>query len=358
MTRKPSTFSSIDQRFSARWWIRGARNVFWVALVTALIWIYADMEFTETMDMPPAVVTLAVAPSSKKVLLSKADCEVNLTLSGKRSDLEEFRRKLQEHPVIGPYDVSNFSFKEKAVKVSDIINRMGGQEAGLTVVSSSPSSIALELDDQATRPDVDVVFQPTGGTAASYMVDPPKLSIRVPQSQFERLPPSPKLKCVADLKNVSTDKPVTVKAEIVPIIGDVAVEPVDAKGLPVKSVDVTVTVAQHTSTRTFKVAVRVLTPATWSDDTWTQYNLVQKDPTEWFREIQVTGPSQDLDQLKAKTESIQAYIVLTDDDKKPVASWLTRDVTVRFPEGLGVQMSGAEKPTVMFKLERRPANGG
>jgi hypothetical protein len=330
-----------------------------VALVTALIWIYADMEFTETMDMPPTVVTLTVAPSSNKVLLSKAEREVNLTLSGKRSDLEEFRRKLQEHPAIGPYDVSSFPVGENAVKVSDVIDRMGGQEAGLTVFSSSPPSIPIQLDTQITRRDVEVEFQPTGGTAAAYTIDPAKLSIRVPEAQSVKLPASPKLKCVADLKTISTDKQVTIKAEIVPIIGDVAVEPVDAKGLPVKFVNVTLQIAQHTSTQSFKVAVRVLTPVTWSDDTWLQYSLVQKDPAEWLRDISVTGSSQDLDQLKTRTQSIQAYIVLTDDDKKPVASWLTRDITVRFPEDLQAKLSGAEKLAVMFKLvERKPSNGG
>ncbi|GAF98290.1 unnamed protein product, partial [marine sediment metagenome] len=47
-------------------------------------------------------------------------------------------------------------------------------------------------------------------------------------------------------------------------------------------------------------------------------------------------------------------VVLTDTDKEPVSSWLEREVQIRLPRGLQIELTG-QRPRVSFKLEKRPA---
>ena len=40
-------YRSESQRFSRPWWTEGFKTLLWVAVVTVLIWVYADMRFTD-----------------------------------------------------------------------------------------------------------------------------------------------------------------------------------------------------------------------------------------------------------------------------------------------------------------------
>ena len=51
---------------------------------------------------------------------------------------------------------------------------------------------------------------------------------------------------------------------------------------------------------------------------------------------------------------MQAFVVLTEDDKKPVESWLIRQIEVRLPRRLSLSLVGTN-PSVSFKLEKAPA---
>ncbi len=59
--------SDLD-RFSRDWWISGARTLLWVAVVTILIWVYADMRFTDRRTLL-ATVRLSTAPGSQLTLM-------------------------------------------------------------------------------------------------------------------------------------------------------------------------------------------------------------------------------------------------------------------------------------------------
>ena len=93
-------------------------------------------------------------------------------------------------------------------------------------------------------------------------------------------------------------------------------------------------------------------PSWLEDGTWRQYVLKRQNPAEWRAKIQVSGTRKDLDQLKGG--AVQAYNLLTDDDKKPIESWLTRQVVVHLPRELNLSLLGT-RPSVSFKLEKAPA---
>jgi len=443
-------------RFSRRWWFNLGRSVLWVALVTALVWVYADMERTPTKELeatvvlttgkspmktleanveakirftvrgdrtamdkleeqmgkigsvitcdvsgrselgenflelkpllegiastpktgltveyvtPPIIKYQIIRPraevratvvlttgNSKDLMFQtgfKPEINVNFILEGNRDLLESFKNDLNKTASAIVYDVSTESPSagSREVDLAQLLDRMAGvSKAGLAVVSASPAAVKVMLERRITVSDVEVTFDYEGATLIKEPeITPAKMAIRVGESQWAQIRQKlqPNLKPVirttrTDLKNVILEGPTTMKVEVVPAIAGMAVEPEHT------SVSVTFQISQKIATRNITVSVRVLWP---SDDlTWKEYELKRKEPLEWRKQIQVTGSRKDLDQLDEK--DVEAYVVLREDDKKPVASWLTRPVEIRFPQELQLKLLG-EKPTVNFKLEKR-----
>ena len=65
-------------RFSLAWWAEGGRNFFFVALVTLLIWVYADMDVADKGNFQ-ATVVLTTGDSADVELLPPREVEINFT---------------------------------------------------------------------------------------------------------------------------------------------------------------------------------------------------------------------------------------------------------------------------------------
>jgi len=343
------------RRFSRRWWFSGARSAFWIAIVTALIWVYADMEVTEPADLR-ATITLTAGNNPNLVILSTKRVEVAFKVRGNHSSLAAYNRELKKAGSLIVYDVSDRSpGRRHIIRIADILKDEGGlAKAGLTIESASPEILSLDLDRRILVGDIPVEFVYTGATLVGpAAVRPAKVPVRVAETRWKEIATQlagkkPSLKTVAvDLKNHEKDKPIKVPAEIISSIADVPVEP------ETTSVTVTLQISELTDTKTITVGVRVDCPPDWmEDDTWTQYTLVRKDPLDWRKKITLAGPKKDLDRLGLN--GVDAYVTLLDSDKKPLASWLSREVKLRFPKDFQLKLIG-DKPTVNFKLVQRPA---
>jgi len=149
-----------------------------------------------------------------------------------------------------------------------------------------------------------------------------------------------------DLSNVPPDGPREFQnVEIIPNIAGERVEPAR------QAVSVIVQISQRTDLRKFTASVRLQFPHTWiKDNVWSEFVFEGQGEFWWRKDITVSGPIQSLDQLKP--EDIDAYIVLTDNDKAPVSSWLSRPVQFRFPPGLNLKLEG-DRPVVNFRLVRQ-----
>ena len=281
----------------------------------------------------------------------KPAVDVSFTVEGNSDTLQAFAEQLRKQQGKLTYDVSrNAVAGTREYRTADLVEKAADVERlGLNVASASPAVLTVPLDRRLTVPDVEVKFDYEGATLAKEAeVKPARMAIRVAESLWpeiqKQLPPGtkPALRTHRmDLKSYVPDGPNTVEAEVVPAIGGIGVEPEQT------SVSVTFRVTQRIATRAITVVVRVLWP---SDESWKDYDLKRKDPLEWRMQVQVTGARKDLDQLDEK--DVDAYIVIREDDKKPV-SWLTRQVEIRFPPELQLKVVG-EKPSVSFRLEPRP----
>ena len=86
------------------------------------------------------------------------------------------------------------------------------------------------------------------------------------------------------------------------------------------------------------------------DDVWSTYQFVQKNKLDWTKEITVTGSREDLEKLTP--DDIRAYIILSDDDKKPERKWWEGKVHVEFPPGLKVSLAKPVPPVVYWLGKR------
>jgi len=335
-------YTSKPAPFTRPWIWQKLRSFFSLALITLLIWVYADMKFNDTRTFTTRI-RLTVPKASNLVILSSSDVEVRFELEGSRESLDAFQQKLKESITYELHDVSGGIAQ---LPTRDILDQASGiVESGLRLVSVQPGVINLRLDRLARR-ELPVELAYSDAQVAKLPTE--RMGVTAAQSQWDQIlarQPDPVLKTVnRSLKAFETGKPVVVEFQIIPEIAGIPVQP-DRKTLSVP-----LTIRQRTDKKVFTVPVMVQMPPEWLDAS-EHFELIRKDPLAWRAEITVTGAVADLDRLDPK--SIDAYVVLLEDDKKPVESWLSRQVQIRFPPDLDVRLEG-ESPAVQFRLQQRP----
>lgn len=344
------TYNSTNPRFSRRWWLEQIHTLIWVVIVTLLVWVFADSQFTQRRDVAVTIHFIA-ATGSDLAILSTNDMEVHLTVEGNSRSLDEFEKRAKGSRIDIDVTALPAGRQQVLVPVEELLRRNGDfTKSGLNLMASKPASVPLHLDKMVTR-RVPVVLNSTGATVVGEPVlTPSHVSIRIAQSRWQQIVQQTdqavlKTKLV-DLQKRETGKPVELTAEIDPQIAGIPVAPQRS------NVDVKLQIENTSDTYTFGVNVRVLVWPTWQekDNFWKEYQLVRADDLEWRPQITVTGSRQDLERLKANEKDVIAFIMVTDEDRKPV-SWNKRSVTVHFPQDVNVQMTKA--PTVNFRLEKR-----
>lgn len=349
MAKGPDYISDV-KRFSGWWWWARMRSVFWVTVVTALVWVYADMEISESREFVVAI--RLVAGRANRVVVRETNGQplsITFLANGSRRSLDQFGRWLWENPRPITCDLTSYDLGGHEIPVTELLNQAPDiVQRGLTVQQTTPDRIAFRIDALLTR-ELAVTLDVTGGLADQVQIDPAKVTVTAAQSAWEHIDQAgdePVIKTVRqDLSKYAAGQPVTISVPLVAGIADQSVQ-VDPK-----TVSVTLTVSQLTETKTFSIIVRLLHPVEWAaDTTWREYELQRQDPLAWRMDITITGAKKDLDQLRP--EDVHAFVELTEADKQPVDSWLDRAVRIRLPEGLQLRLVG-QPPSVKFKLVKR-----
>ncbi len=347
MTRT-GRYRSDLQRFSRPWWSEALKTLLWVAGVTVLIWVYADMRFTDRRTVTASLRLTAPAASGMALIAANdaiadaVETRVQFKVEGSREQLDRFEREYQDSMV---WDVTrDHGPGQHSVNVREALNTDPQiTERGLRVITAEPASVPIRLDSLVNE-TVPVELVVSGAD----LTEPPQaqpVGVTVPRSLWEQIaakgPAVLKTKEV-DLSGRPTG-PVEVTFEIFPEIAGVPVR------LDRNTIKATIDIRQRTAKKNLVITVRVLAPPDWED--LRSYELVRKDELEWRPEIAVSGPKTDLDKLDAK--DVEAYVVLREDDRKPMETWISRAVTIRFPPALQVQLDRAP-PQVSFRLDKRP----
>lgn len=327
-------------RWSWPWWSARLRTLLWVSVVTVLIWVYADTQVTSSEEVP-VLIELTAGNRSDIVLLPYSNVRVTFTVSGSRASLARFAAKYSNATI--PYRIPQKyeAGWNQAIPSRDILESLPElRELGLSFISAAPQALAGVHLDRLTRRQVPVQFSYTGAELKAPP-EPVSVSVSIADSMWSKLS-NKALKTVE--RNLSKEEPgkeITVEAEINPTIDSIPVQ-VDRRTVSFK-----VVIEAATAVKSLPVAVRVMAPEDWlHDGTWQKYALKSPETQEWRQGLDFTGPKEDIDKLKG--EDVDAYIVLKEDDKKFVESWLTAPVQVNIRNGLNVKLVKA--PTLQYKL--------
>lgn len=350
---KTRDYSEEAARFSRHWWLGVGRNLVWIALVTVLIWVYADMRHTDEEQIS-ATVVLTTGGDEKLVILSKPDIQIRFQIGGSRNALERFKSKYDKS-VLPPFDVSRDyePGKNLAIPTLSIIRQATEPEKrGLTVESVWPDTIKGVHMAELVVKELPVVLAYSGATIVGKpKIVPENAKIRVTATAWKAIQkalPKPVIK-TENLELKQAQPGATVQQDL-KLVASVAGERVS---LITETVNVTVKVAQHTDTKDLTVSVFILTPTEWAENgTWEKYILVRKNKLEWRPTIKVTGTKADLEKLEEVKRQVQAYIVLNEGHKKPSAVPDTEEVQIHFPQDLRLKLVG-EKPKVSFQMKPR-----
>lgn len=334
--------------FSRDWWIGGLRNLIWVALVTVLIWVYADMEFIDTATISSVTLNLNTDSKPRLTLLTPSEHTITFEVSGSQTSLERLRGQIETAGSTITCDVSrNYDAGQTTVSIAELLAQAEDIDLrGIAVESSDPRNITIDLDPLTTIEDVPVELQWTG---AKLEADPSPQTVTVSVSKSlwnQANITNPTLKTqVIDLSRYPVG-PQTLRAQINPRIGDLRVNVEPAW------VSFDVQIVNPLASAEIPTTVQMLCPSAWGepgDTTWQEYELRRDEAgdSDWRPELKIVGPSQNL-----LPENVTAYIQLTEEDKGPVGSWLTQDITVVFKPGTDLQLQGPP-PSVRYKMQKR-----
>ena len=360
-------FADRDQKhppFSKKWFWDHFQTLFWVALVTVMIWIYADMEFTDTAKINLKL-KFTVGAKTEYRLLSSETASVEVEISGAKSALDDFRKTLASKGGTLELDVTRFGAINDSIPTREIVEQAGElHDLGISVKSATPQSLPVVLE---TLEKVDHVLVSLSTIRGSLDTAPKpvEISILVPASEKEKiikLRDSNKLElktALVDLSKFSEEQMAKVSAEVMRTIqvGDKSVQIVPQPAV----VDFKIDIKWKFATKEIKVPIEILTPASWASaepaSTWQKYKLVRPSgDLGWSRTIKISGPKKQVANKAALSKKVRAFVVLTDDDKKKLSSWSERTVEIIFTDKeAGLKLVGVP-PKVKLRLEERSAS--
>lgn len=370
---KTTYYSQQPATFSREWWLRAVRTFFWVGAVTVLIFVWADVEFTDEREYH-ATVRLTTG-SENLLLLSDREIQLTFRLAGSQSQLTTFGDLLNQSQGRMNYDISRRirTEGEHTLNTEVLIDRGAArllgrgslEEAGIRLTAVAPGSVYVQADRRILVEDIPVQFQHAGAELAGPSeIVPATVNIRVSESRWQEFmarvqadEAKPRIETRAVDLQAAVNTEETQRVELAPAVSaDLGGEEISVPVEPVtRYATVTYRIRSRVTTDSYKVTVRVLCPHGWANDgTWETYRLEANSDFWWQQEIEVRGPQEDLERLEAR--DIDAYIVLTEASKAPIESYQTLPVLFRFPPELDVSLVGPP-PTVQVRMSQQQAAG-
>ena len=321
-----------------------------MAVISLLIWIYADLHFTETEQVKARVIIHAADSDHGMVILGQTEMTVVFSVKGNKHAIDQLPGRMS-------YDAG----KELGVgihrdvdvrEILEAIDELSG--AGIEILGVDEPKI-IDITVEETRVFRNVRVEPdyvNGAPESTAEVVPATVDLYVPVGQGAHLGNRP-LKASVDLAGKAPGERVDRHFKVQPppgVVGAIIRPP---------SVKISLTVGQQLTRRTFNVPLTVQSPIAWlSDETWNKYKLEVKGPELTTNEITIRGNRIDVEKLRLG--DIRAYITLNETDKSDVLSWLPGQVRVQFAEGRDYKVENLEvvsPPKVEYRLVKRSAAG-
>jgi len=358
-------------RFSRRWWMDRARMALWVSVVTALIWVYADMEFIDKQRFSATIRLVAGDPQSRAIIENEGqerrwqDVKIAFSATGSRSNLDRLRNRLVAGAQL-QYDVSqDYPAGTHAVPTAEILRAATRlDELGAAVETTDPQTVEVELDD-VVHEILPLHLQYEGATLDPKPA-PQMVGIRLARSRWKALMaevPENRRRLRTQPVNLSNRRPgeeASVEARVIPEVAGRSVR-LD-RATATFRVQLAEQAAAPVITRTLDMDVRVQFPPEWAtpdNDFWRRYRFEARDPRWYEKTFTLRGPEDQVEDLLQRKDALiregalDAYILLEEGDRRPTEAWYTKNVQLRLPpQYRDVKLTQPE--TVEFKLVERP----
>ena len=112
------------RRFSRRWFLHGLSTFAWSAVITVLIWVYADIHFTAEEEIS-ATLRINTGSAENIVLLTPSDTPIKFRVKGKRNFIDRFADRLSTQKSVLTYNpVRELGPGKHTERVSEILSNL------------------------------------------------------------------------------------------------------------------------------------------------------------------------------------------------------------------------------------------
>ncbi len=334
-----------------------------MAVLTGLLWVWADQSQLDIQEIPLSFV-LATEADSSLILLSVDDgseealadpdpatggkrIEAKVKFRGTRSRLKELQADLQAGQLQLVSYISKDSYWATADKIAviDLLNASDElRERGVTVVEAEPANITVELDKWVHIDKIKLALKDTAGSHRfEPSIEPPEIAVDVPSRLKDALPEELLVELEQIPQEITPDLQLT---------GTVQSELAD---LPIRPEPSKVTVILQPREQSRAELGPLLLYAVLPVDMIGKYDLKFEKEADKVVMVNVVGPVGELAKLETPTqEKVRAYIDLGPQHAKATDAYYPVTVRFEFDDDVHeVKISGAPK-TVKVRLERKP----
>lgn len=332
-----------------------------VAVLTGLLWVWADQAQLLEQDMDLAF-TLATTAESRLIVMTVRNdsgeealeaagggklVEPKVTFEGTRSRLRELHADLHSGRLELFAYLSEPAYRTGTSKipVADLLNSNEElRDRGVTVIETEPAEIIVVLDKWVLMKKVKLAVKDTGENRRFRAnIDPPEIAVQMPASLREtlKLQPQPLL---VELRQIP--EPITSGRKV---SGTVLTELAGHTVRPERPIVNVILQSIEEGTATVgPLQIYVMLPPEMIGSHIPEW----QDEAKKVVEVEVVGPRAELDKLKtaAKDMMVKAYIDLSATHAEHTETYYTVPVQLWFSEDIhGVKQFGTAK-TVKVRL--------
>lgn len=326
------------------------RSAVLVVVFTLFIWLVAD-QYVRDQRSFSLTVRLESSDPNRYAAIAEAPFEATLhfTLEGRRRQLAQFAdvvaaQSYFEAIIDSDDELSSTEPQLLAIK-SDVLYRIQEiRDSGMAVLSVSRDSLLARIDDYEVVPNV-IVAPNYGDSKVVATMSPQRLSVRLPRFAARQLMQDPYFRPSAEQAIRDSQKPDSSFEITIPVAFDIdGLDPhVPLQITPSSEVSITGRIETLVETRR-KGPIQI----TWSmpDEVQRKYMVVPKPGQSMRRDIDVTGPKGQVEQLQLS--KIRGFVDVMASDLP--GREITRVVQFVLPEGFSLA-SGVSQNEIVFTLE-------
>ena len=171
------------RRFSGQWFLSALRTLGWVAVITALIWVYADLDRTETKQVNAKLVIHADSTRNAMVVLGPKQIAVAFQVKGSSYAISQLAKR-SELKYDAAKDLGEGVHPDVSVK--ELLGRLDELRAAPFEIIGLPKPPSITIHLERTKAFLNLPVEPdypAGEPEGDPVIEPAKVDLYVPVSQ-------------------------------------------------------------------------------------------------------------------------------------------------------------------------------